>query len=92
MDGVDEADVAAAGAAALGVPGVEDVTVRGRWTGRSLRLDLEAHLDPRLTLETAETIAASLEEAVQNAVPAVRHVSVVPRSASMPDHRVDTFS
>ena len=80
MDGVDESDVEAARRAALAVPGVEEATVRARWMGRSLRVDIEAKLAPAVTLETAEVIGAKGEASVRAAVPAARHVRFVPRA------------
>jgi cation diffusion facilitator family transporter len=80
MDGVDESDVDAARRAALTVPGVETATVRARWMGRSLRVDIEAELGPAVTLETAEVIGAKVEASVRGAVPAARHVRFVPRA------------
>jgi divalent metal cation (Fe/Co/Zn/Cd) transporter len=81
MDGVDEAEMSAAREAALTVPGIDDITVRGRWMGRSLHIDVEASLPRATTLETAETIAAEVEEAVHDAVAAARQVRFVPRAA-----------
>jgi len=80
MDGVDEADLEAARDAALGVPAVEGVTVRGRWMGRSLLLDVEAEFAPSVTLGTALSVGAEVETTVHDAVPAARRVLVVPRS------------
>ena len=44
----------AAEQAATGIDGVTAATARGRWMGRTLILDLEAHLDPGLTLAGAQ--------------------------------------
>jgi cation diffusion facilitator family transporter len=79
MDGVDEADLEAARDAALGVPGVDRVTVRGRWMGRSLLLDIEAEFAHAVTLDNALAVGAEVETTVHDAVPAARRVRVVPR-------------
>jgi cation diffusion facilitator family transporter len=81
MDGVDEADLDAAREAALSVGGVDKVTVRGRWAGRSLSIEIEAQLPRAITLQTADELGARVQRAVHDAVPSVRHLSFVPRSA-----------
>jgi divalent metal cation (Fe/Co/Zn/Cd) transporter len=80
MDGVDPADLRAARDAALRVEGVKDVTVRGRWMGRSLVLDIEARLNPDISLETAEGIGRSARSAVFDAVPSARRLNWIPRA------------
>jgi cation diffusion facilitator family transporter len=87
MDGVDAADVEATRIAALGVPGIEEVTVRGRWMGRSLLLDVEAELAPAVTMEAAAEIEAHVEDAVHAAVPAVRHLRFIPRAGGSAPNR-----
>jgi cation diffusion facilitator family transporter len=80
MDGVDPADLRAARDAALRVEGVTDVTVRGRWMGRSLVLDIEARLNPDTSLETAEGIGSRARSAVLDAVPSARRLNWIPRA------------
>jgi cation diffusion facilitator family transporter len=81
MDGVDAADLdAAREAAAAG--GLDSVTVRGRWMGRSLVLEVEAELAPDLSLGEAERIGSGVEAAVHAAVPAARRVRFVPRAST----------
>lgn len=79
MDGVDPADVRAARDAALGVEGVRDAAVRGRWMGRSLVLDIEARLSPDASLKSADAIGSRVTSAVFDAVPAARRVNWIPR-------------
>lgn len=80
MDGVDPEDIDAAREAAVHVTGVRDATVRGRWLGRSLVIDVEALLDPDMTLASAQSVGASVEDAVRSAVPAARRVRFIPVS------------
>lgn len=82
MDGIDADLVAAARTAALSVPGVRDATVRGRWSGRSLRLDIESQVAPDLTVAQADAIGRDVEAAVRRAVPPARAVRFVPMSAN----------
>jgi cation diffusion facilitator family transporter len=74
MDGVDPDQLAAAEQAATAVGGVQAAAARGRWMGRSLILDVEAHLDPGLTLADAQRVTSRIDQAVQAAVPAAGHV------------------
>jgi divalent metal cation (Fe/Co/Zn/Cd) transporter len=74
MDGVEPGDVAAAEHAATTVNGVHEATARGRWTGRTLILDIEARLDPGLALADADQITRHVEQAVLLAVPTARQV------------------
>lgn len=74
MDGVDPGQLAAAEQAAAGVGGVRAATVRGRWMGGTLSVEVEARLDPGLPLSRADQISRLIEEAVFDAVPAARQV------------------
>ena len=69
MDGIEPTHLAAAEQAAAAIDGVQTATVRGRWTGRTLILDIEASLDPGLTLTHAHQITSQIEQAVHGAVP-----------------------
>jgi cation diffusion facilitator family transporter len=82
MDAVDPALLVQAEGGALTVPGVESVGVRGRWSGRSLRFDIRAELDPGMALGATASIATAIEEAVFKAVGEARvvEVHVVPAS------------
>ena len=80
MDGVDPADLQAARDAVLRVEGIRDVTVRGRWMGRSLVLDIEARLNPDISLETAEGIGSRARSAAFDTVPSARRVNWIPRA------------
>lgn len=80
MDGVDAADLRAAHDAARRVEGVRDVTVRGRWMGRSLVLDIEARLSTDLSLGSAEGIGRRVRTAVLDAVPSARRLTWIPRA------------
>lgn len=74
MDGVDPDMITAAEQAANAVPGVHAATVRGRWTGRTLWLDIEARLAPDVPLAEADAMAVHVETAVRDAVPSARSV------------------
>lgn len=80
LDGVDPTDLRAARDAAQRVEGVRDVTVRGRWMGRSLVLDIEARLNPDISLKAAEGIGSRARSAVFDAVPSARRLNWIPRA------------
>jgi len=79
MDAVDSALTERAEAAAEGVRGVLDAEVRGRWSGRTLRLEVELELAPKATLAEAAHISRAVEAAVFEAVDEARQVQVTAR-------------
>jgi cation diffusion facilitator family transporter len=82
MDGVDIEDCQAARLAAQSVPGVESAVVRGRWTGRSLILEVEGRVRSDLTVAEAERVGSEVEDAVFGAVESVRQVRWMARPAT----------
>jgi cation diffusion facilitator family transporter len=78
MDGVESEHVQAARAAVRAVDGVRDPTIRGRWMGRSLILEVEAELDADTTLHRAHTIGHEVEALVLEAVPEASRVRWIP--------------
>jgi cation diffusion facilitator family transporter len=74
MDSIDPDELAAAQNAASAVDGVQAATVRGRWMGRSLRLEIETRLNGSLSLTQAGQINQQVEDAVSRAVPAANHI------------------
>jgi len=78
MDGLDESDADAARDAATAVPGVEAASVRGRWMGRSLLIEVEGRVPAGMTIEAATSIGAEVAQRVHSAVPAARGVRFVP--------------
>ena len=80
MDGLDAEHLDAAIAAANTVDGVSDVSVRGRWTGRSLILDITGTVDPTTTTRDADRIGHAVREAVFEAVEEARTVNWAARA------------
>jgi cation diffusion facilitator family transporter len=74
MDGLDPGDLDSAENAAAAVPGIRSATVRGRWMGRTLMLEIEARLDGSVSLARADQACRQVEAAVRRAVPAASHV------------------
>lgn len=83
LDGVNPNVITAAEDAAAAVPGVRHAHARARWTGRTLRIEIEDWLDPALPIAAADELSHQVVEAVHEAVPEARAVTVTPRA--MPD-------
>jgi cation diffusion facilitator family transporter len=81
-DGVETEHLEAARLAAAGVPGLQNVLVRGRWMGRSLVIEVEGQLPGETSVAEAEVTGRAVEEAVRVAVEEVRQVSWIPRRAA----------
>jgi divalent metal cation (Fe/Co/Zn/Cd) transporter len=81
MDGVDAEELEVAQRAACGVTN-GDVTVRGRWMGRSLLLEVDVPLPADVPVGDAETIGREVETAIFAAVPAARRVTCRMSSAA----------
>jgi cation diffusion facilitator family transporter len=82
MDGIEPEVIGAAEAAALSVPPLEHVHIRGRWMGRSLLIEVEGFVPADMTVGSAEALGHSVEEAILTAVPESRAVLWTPRSAT----------
>ena len=74
LDGVEPEDLTAARAATLTIDGVHEASVRGRWMGRSLVLEIDGTLDGDIPLGVALEIGHRVDLAVRTAVPHVRAV------------------
>lgn len=78
MDGVEDDLVEQAKTAALAVPGVSNASVRARWSGRRLRVQVAAVLDSHTELADADHVCRHVEIAVHDAIPQARAVEVTP--------------
>jgi cation diffusion facilitator family transporter len=63
-DGVDPAVVTSAEVAAGSVPGVIHAHARARWTGRTLRVEVEGWVDPEATVSSADQLGQRVALAV----------------------------
>jgi divalent metal cation (Fe/Co/Zn/Cd) transporter len=68
-DGVDPAVISSAEAAAGLVDGVIHAHARARWTGRTLRVEVEGWVDPALTVSAADALGQQVARAVARQVP-----------------------
>lgn len=68
-DGVDPSAITAAEAAAGSVPGVIHAHARARWTGRTLRVEIEGWVDPGLSVRDADTLGRVVADALSRHLP-----------------------
>jgi cation diffusion facilitator family transporter len=68
-DGVDPDVITAAEAAAGSVPGVVHAHARARWTGRTLRVEVEGWVDPGMTARDADALGRQVADEVSRQLP-----------------------
>jgi len=81
MDGVDADVLGRAAEAAESVPGVLGASLSGRWTGRTLRLDVVARVDSACSVADADRLGERVQAAVFHAVDEAREVRFIPTAA-----------
>jgi divalent metal cation (Fe/Co/Zn/Cd) transporter len=79
-DGVDPSVIATAEAAAGSVPGVLHAHARARWTGRTLRVEIEGWVDPGLTVRDADAIGTQVAAALARQLPQAGSLTWVSRA------------
>jgi divalent metal cation (Fe/Co/Zn/Cd) transporter len=84
LDGVDPRVITTAEHAATTVPGIHHAHARARWTGRILRIEIEAWITPALPISTADQIGHHAINAVHEAIPEARAVTITPRAMPEP--------
>jgi len=67
--GIDPGVITAAEAAAGSVPGVVHAHARARWTGRTLRVEIEGWVDPDLPAREADAVGRQVAEALTRQLP-----------------------
>ncbi len=81
LDGVEPAIITNAEAAAASVAGVTHTHARARWTGRTLRVEIEGWADPDLTIAATDDIGRHVIDAVAHALPEARAITWSARAA-----------
>lgn len=81
MDGIDPETIHHAETAAASIPGVVHAHARARWTGRTLRVELEGWVDPQLTTRQADALGRQVADAVEKAVPDIGSFAWTARAA-----------
>lgn len=80
MDGIDPEIIHQAEKAAASIPGVGHAHARARWTGRTLRVEVEGWVDPQLTTRQADALGRQIAGAVEQAVPDIGSFSWTARA------------
>jgi len=80
-DGVDPQIIAAAEKAAGEVPGVVHAHAQARWTGRRLRVEVEAWVDPGLTALESDALGRTASAAIRTQIPDVDSFTWATRAA-----------
>jgi cation diffusion facilitator family transporter len=80
-DGVDPEIVTTAEAAAGSVPGVIHAHARARWTGRTLRVEIEGWVDPALTAREADAMGRLVAEEISRQLPEAGNLTWTTRAA-----------
>ena len=86
LDGAADGVLVAAEHAAASVKGIEHAHARARWTGRTLRIDVEGWVDPTLSVHAADKLGCLVGDAIHHSVPETRAVTFTPRA--MPQHQL----
>jgi divalent metal cation (Fe/Co/Zn/Cd) transporter len=63
------------------VPGVQHAHARARWTGRTLRVEVEGFLDPDTPLAEADQIGRSVAAALAAQIPEMHSFTWTARAA-----------
>jgi cation diffusion facilitator family transporter len=82
LDGVDPEVITTAETAATTVPGVTHAHVRARWTGRTLRVEVEGFLAPETPLAEADQIGRSVAIALAPQIPEMHSFTWSARAAA----------
>lgn len=72
LDGVDPEIIATAEAVACETPGVTHAHARARWTGRTLRVEVEGFLNAETTVADADRIGRAVADALSPRIPDMR--------------------
>jgi divalent metal cation (Fe/Co/Zn/Cd) transporter len=83
LDGVDPEIITTAETTAIEVPGVQHAHARARWTGRTLRVEVEGFLDPDTLLADADRIGRSIAAALAPQIPDMHSFSWMARAAQV---------
>ncbi len=81
LDGVDPEIVATAEAVTAAVPGVTHAHARARWTGRTLRVEVEGFLDADTPLAASDDIGRAVAAALAPEIPDMHSFTWMARAA-----------
>ncbi|MGB8389269.1 cation diffusion facilitator family transporter [Mycobacterium sp.] len=81
LDGVDPEIITTAETAAAAVPGVTHAHARARWTGRTLRVEVEGFLHPDTPLAESDEIGRKVAAALTPQIPEMHNFTWTARAA-----------
>lgn len=81
LDGVDPEIITTAETVATTLHGVNHAHARARWTGRTLRVEVEGFLEPDTALAAADQIGRSVADALAAQIPGMRSFTWTARAA-----------
>jgi cation diffusion facilitator family transporter len=84
LDSVDPAVVAAAEAAATEIDGVLHAHARARWTGRTLRVEVEGWVDPQTSVADSDRIGRLVADRLAERLPQMRSFTWATRAVDIP--------
>lgn len=84
LDGVDPAVITTAEAVAAETEGVLHAHARARWTGRTLRVEVEAWVNPATTVADADRVGRRVAEAIARRLPEMRSFTWSARAVLVP--------
>jgi divalent metal cation (Fe/Co/Zn/Cd) transporter len=80
-DGIGPDVITTAEAAAGSVPGVVHAHARARWTGRTLRVEVEGWVDPELPAREADALGRQVADAIADQLPDASSFTWIARAA-----------
>jgi cation diffusion facilitator family transporter len=80
-DGVDPDVITRAEAAAGSVPGIVHAHARARWTGRTLRVEIEGWVDPELAIRDADALGRLVADQISRQLPEAGSLTWTTRAA-----------
>jgi cation diffusion facilitator family transporter len=80
-DGIDPGVITTAEAAAGSVPGVIHAHARARWTGRTLRVEIEGWVDPDLRAKDSDALGRQVADAISRQLPEAGSLTWTTRAA-----------
>jgi cation diffusion facilitator family transporter len=83
LDGVDPTVIATAEAVAAETPGVAHAHARARWTGRTLRVEVEGWVDPATTVGDGDRIGRLVRDKLAVRLPEMRSFTWAARGVEM---------
>jgi divalent metal cation (Fe/Co/Zn/Cd) transporter len=92
LDGVDPDIVSTAEAVAASVPGVTHAHARARWTGRTLRVEVEGFLAADTPLAAADQIGRNVAAALTPRIPQMQSFTWAARAADRLSCRRDRLA